>query len=47
MTGFKSFSHAQTILAGIEPVHMIRKGQYQPPYGEALSPADQFYLMAA
>ncbi len=29
MTGFKSFRRAQTVLAGIELVHMIRKGQYQ------------------
>lgn len=26
--GFKSFRRAQTILAGIELIHMIRKGQY-------------------
>ncbi|MFV8988267.1 DDE-type integrase/transposase/recombinase, partial [Serratia fonticola] len=29
MLGFKSFRRAQTILAGIELIHMIRKGQYQ------------------
>jgi len=47
MLGFKSFRRAQTILAGIELVHMIRKGQYQHPAGEHLSPAEQFYLLVA
>lgn len=46
MLGFKSFRRAQTILAGIELVHMIRKGQYQQPGGGMLSPAEPFYLMA-
>ncbi len=32
MTGLKSFRRAQTVLAGIELVHMIRKGQYQYQY---------------
>ncbi|WON75928.1 IS6 family transposase [Serratia sp. UGAL515B_01] len=47
MLGFKSFLRAQTVLAGIELIHMIRKGQYQPPAGGSLSPAEQFYLLAA
>jgi len=47
MTGFKSFRRAQTILAGIELLHMVRKGQCQHPQGEGLSPAEQFYLLAA
>ncbi len=47
MTGLKSFRRAQTILAGIELIHMIRKGQYQHPQGDGLSPAEQFYLLAA
>lgn len=34
MLGFKSFRRAQTILAGIELIHMIRKGQYKHPQGE-------------
>ncbi|RDL12675.1 hypothetical protein DFO62_1451 [Serratia fonticola] len=29
MLGFKSFRRAQTILTGMELIHMIRKGQYQ------------------
>ncbi|MFD3227178.1 IS6 family transposase [Rahnella aceris] len=47
MLGFKSFRRAQTLLAGIELVQMIRKGQRQHPAGEHLSPAEQFYLLAA
>lgn len=47
MTGFKLFRRAQTILAGIELVHMIRKGQYGHLDGDGLSPTEQFYLLAA
>lgn len=47
MLGFKSFRRAQTVLAGIELIHMIRKGQYQHPESEGLSPAEQFYLLTA
>ncbi|UZY03299.1 IS6 family transposase (plasmid) [Yersinia ruckeri] len=47
MLGFKSFRRAQTVLAGIELIHMIRKGQYQHPESEGLSPAEQFYLLSA
>ncbi|KYQ96971.1 integrase [Serratia plymuthica] len=47
MLGFKSFRRAQTILAGIELIHMIRKGQFQHPQSEGLSPAEQFYVLAA
>ncbi|MDQ1811398.1 IS6 family transposase [Serratia ureilytica] len=47
MQGFKSFRRAQTLLAGIELIHMIRKGQYQHPQSEGLSTAEQFYLLAA
>lgn len=47
MLGFKSFRRAQTILAGIELIHMIRKGQYQHPAGDVISPAEQLYLLAA
>ncbi|KAB8307525.1 IS6 family transposase [Erwinia endophytica] len=45
MTGFKSFRLAQILLAGIELLHMIRKGQYEHPDGDGLSPAEQFYLL--
>ncbi|BEM41300.1 hypothetical protein SME10J_50270 (plasmid) [Serratia marcescens] len=47
MLGFNLFRRAQTLLAGIELVVMIRKGQYQHPHGDGLSPAEQFYLLAA
>lgn len=47
MLGFKSFRRAQTILAGIELVNMLRKGQLHHPAGEELSSAEQFYLLAA
>lgn len=47
MLGFMSFRLAQTLLAGIEVVQMIRKGQYQHPEGDGLFPAEQFYLMVA
>ncbi|MGP2427870.1 IS6 family transposase [Yersinia sp. 2538 StPb PI] len=47
MLGFKSFRRAQTQLAGIELLQMIRKGQLQHPAEEHLSPAEQFYLLAA
>ena len=47
MLGFKSFWAAQSTLAGIEVMHMIRKGQLQRDGGEAQSPAEQFYSLAA
>lgn len=47
MPGFKSFRRAQPLLTGIELVHMIRKGQYQHSHSDGLSPAEQFYLLAA
>jgi transposase-like protein len=47
MLGFSSFRGAQTILAGIELIHMIRKGQFHHSAGNGLSPAEQFYLLAA
>jgi transposase-like protein len=42
--GFKSFHSAAVTLAGIELMHMIRKGQL-PTTGE-LGPAQQFYSLA-
>ncbi|MGP2471607.1 IS6 family transposase [Yersinia sp. 2540 StPb PI] len=47
MLRFKLFRRAQPILPGIELVQMIRKGPLQHPGGEVLSPAEQFYLLAA
>jgi putative transposase len=45
MLGFKSFRAARAILAGIELMHMIRKGQFMLA-GEGMSFADQFYALA-
>ncbi len=41
MTGFKSFRRAQTLLAGIERVNMISKGQLHHPADEGLSSAER------
>ncbi|WP_042546523.1 IS6 family transposase [Yersinia aldovae] len=37
MLGFNTFRRSQTLLAGIELNHMIRKGQYQHPPNDVLS----------
>jgi transposase-like protein len=47
MMGFKSFRAASYVLAGIELMHMIRKGQMIVTKGDELSFADQFYALAA
>ena len=46
MLGFKSFHAAKSILAGIELMHMIRKGQSYLAGSEDMSFADQFYALA-
>ena len=46
MLGFKSFQSAKSILAGIELMHMIRKGQLMMEGTDDLSFADQFYALA-
>jgi len=46
MLGFKSFHAAKGILAGIELMHMIRKGQLMFGGTEDMSFADQFYALA-
>ena len=46
MLGFKAFRCARIILAGIETMHMIKKGQLQRPKVKALSAASQFYSLA-
>lgn len=43
MLGFSSFRRAQTILSGIELVHILRKGQLHHPASAVLSSAEQFY----
>jgi putative transposase len=48
MLGFKSFEAAQYTLAGVELMHMIKKGQLVVEEGEGvLTPAAQFYTLAA
>jgi putative transposase len=46
MLGFKSFRCAHILIAGIETMHMIRKGQLDCPQGQASSAASQFYRLA-
>src|SRR5665811_2406678 len=41
MLGFKSFRSARIIIAGIETMHMIKKGQMDRPDGTAMSAAQQ------
>jgi putative transposase len=45
--GFKSFHSAQSILAGIELVAMLKKGQMKKNMIGALTPAEQFYALVA
>jgi len=47
MLGFKTFRTARAVLAGIELMHMIRKGQLSAEKGSDLSFAEQFYALAA
>ena len=42
MLGFKSFWSAHILIAGIETMHMIRKGQMDCPSGQTMSAAQQF-----
>jgi len=46
MMGFKSFWSARRMIAGIETMHMIAKGQMRRPSGQAASAAQQFYSLA-
>ena len=46
MLNFKSFRAARNVLAGIELMHMIRKGQLMLQGSSELSFADQFYALA-
>jgi putative transposase len=46
MLNFKSFRSASCVLAGIELMHMIRKGQFTINVAAVMSFADQFYAMA-
>ena len=46
MLGFKSFRCARILIAGIETMHMIRKGQRGALKDLASSAANQFYSLA-
>ena len=46
MLGFKSSGSAKSIVAGIETVHMIRRGQLDSADGQPTSDADSFYSLA-
>ena len=46
MLNFKSFRSAGSVLAGIELIHMIRKGQFAIDGVDAMLLADQFYALA-
>jgi transposase-like protein len=46
MLGFKTHRCAGILIAGIETMHMIRKGQLNCPKGQAASAAAQFYSLA-
>ena len=45
--GCKSFDAAQSTLAGIELMHMLRKGQLEGAIEVGLTAAEQFYSLAA
>jgi transposase-like protein len=47
MLGFKSFEAAQCTLAGVELMHMLRKGQLEGEVDQGLTAAKQFCSLAA
>jgi hypothetical protein len=48
MLGFKSVEAAQSTLAGVELMHMLKTGQLVVEEGaKGLTPAEQFYALAA
>ena len=46
MLGFKSFGSAAKLIAGIETMHIVKKGQLCCPSSLAFSAADYFYSLA-
>ena len=46
MLGFKNFFCAQSTLAGIELIRMLRKGQMRYQAGMSKTPAELFYALA-
>jgi transposase-like protein len=47
MLGFQSFEAAQSTLAGVELMHMLRKGQHTGGAEQGLTVAEQFYALAS
>jgi hypothetical protein len=47
LLGFKSFDAAQKTLAGIKLMNILKKGQMRATRGDRLTPAEQFYALAA
>jgi len=45
--GFKAFDAVQCTLAGIELMHMLRKGQLAGGAAQGQTPAEQFYALAS
>jgi hypothetical protein len=46
MLGFKATRCARILLAGIETMHMVRKGQLGCANGTVASAAEKFYSLA-
>ena len=46
MLGFKTFRYARILIAGIEVMHMTRKGQFERLEEEDSSATDQFHSLA-
>ena len=46
MQGFEKFDCATKLIAGIEMMHMIKKGKLNCHDGQVTSAADQFYSLA-
>jgi putative transposase len=46
MMSFKSFRAAANVLAGVELMHLIRKGQFVVDGAASMAFADQFYALA-
>ncbi len=45
MMGFNSFWSAQKLIAGIETLHVVKKGQLRCPHGQVQSAAHQQYSL--
>lgn len=46
MLGFKSYRSARILIAGIETMHMMKKGQMDGPTGSSAPAVNQFYSLA-